>query len=306
MSEDDSLRLNNSPEDSSTEPKPAEIQPIQVMPSYRFQSLTDPLTGDPKTIFNSPQVSGLPYRFATPLKAPDLHAPLEQPQSDKVQSPTLPPTTPRPSVYRFALPSDQVFDRATEVDTDVTTEAQRRSLPKGLGILVLLVSPFVSLLGLSSLALVSSAPNTTVSTSNPSENQFDYSPLLQRAEELVKRNELRVALRLISNIPQASEKRNQISADLLQRAKDAYPRNLDMAVYIASNVPTGTPSFDEARSLVAGWSDQLNRLRAAEFAVSQQQWDEAGQQLDALKDTPIARSDRYTQLLKAVQQKRLG
>lgn len=286
------------------------VQPTQAAPIYRFQSSSAAPVSVNSVIFENvqfPQV--LPYRFATPSKSSDSQkAPDLWTTSTDVPvnlDPWYGVEETRPSVYRFAMPSEATLDRATDFSDDAIEDEQRQSVPKGLWMLVLLISPFVLLLVLSSLPLFgdSSPPGASVAVGKPNTPgtaQFDYSPILQRADELVQRNELRVALRLLSNVPQASQKRNDIASDLVRRAKNAYPGDVDMAVYILSNVPSETAVYGEAQSLLGQWTLQLNQLRAAEFAVGQQQWDEAARQLDGLKETSVSRTERFTRLSRAV------
>jgi len=267
------------------------IPPFSATPaaSYRFARVQQ----------NPPGV--LPERFgdsttseSVPLSAADLRS----------GSPTVGRRIERPTKYRFSLPSRESILSTMDLSSGQVDLLQGRSLSKGILIFLVLVSPFVGLLMLSSLALVNRVDSTSATeTANPA-TQFDYSPIYARTQELVQRGELKLALQILSNVPEASAQRDQISTEMVRRAQNSYPRDLAMAVHIVSSVPSGTTAYEEARRLSNEWGDQLISMRTADYAANQQKWSEALASLDQLRSTRVSESDWFKRVDQSVRQQK--
>ncbi|MGG6267135.1 hypothetical protein ACQ4M3_13285 [Leptolyngbya sp. AN03gr2] len=255
----------------------------QLPRSYRFgrtQAVSTPLSEGQ-------------YSYSTSTEALPLVTP--EPTSN---SPTQARLVERPTKYRFSLPSREAVLTAIDFSNEKPNALQAKSLPNGILLFLILVSPFVLLLALSSLALVNrpnsaTEPTTNAPTSVSQGTQFDYAPLYARAEELVNRGELKLALQLLANVPDASAQRDRISAEMVRRAQNVYPNNLELAVHIVSSVPAGTAGSEEAKRFSSEWGAQLTWMRTADYAVKQQQWEEAFQNLENLQSTPVAQTEWY-------------
>lgn len=165
--------------------------------------------------------------------------------------------------------------------------------------LLLLILLFMPLLPLAvSLGLQSTPPDNRQSGRISADNlDADYRLLIERADERYKNNQLKDAMALLStSVESQRQKRNEIADELVRRARNAYPNKLELAILMVSSVPSNTPAYNDARSLQGQWNSQLDRLTNAEYAVSQQRYQDADAQLAPLRGTEIERTERFRRI----------
>jgi hypothetical protein len=213
------------------------------------------------------------------------------------QVPQNSPPTPQKSsltlpIYRLNPPTvGQKIKRSKSAQ-----KRQNRILYSGV-VLFLVVLPFSSL-------LFRSTNKASTLSSSPSvpENASSRDSVIAQADNLIQQDKLINALQLLQNVPGTDSKRNEIIVELFNRAQKIYPADLEVAVYILQNIPSGSEPYNQSQTRLANWKLQLNSIQAAEFALKQKDFAEVQAQLRKIENTPVADTDRYKAIATTLQE----
>jgi len=241
-------------------------------------------------------------RDLTPISSLPLSS-VESGELDPTKSPTLD----RPMKHRISMPSRAVMLNALNFSRTSSGKRSRRFRLNREAVLVL-AAPIAALMGLVSLVLLNQSAFVQSSVAQVGSNkdqgtQIDSASLYNRAKRLVERGEFEVAVQTLPAVPETSTQRERISSEILRRAQAYYPNDLKAALRTVSSVPSDSDSYSKAQRLASDWNQQLVWVQTSDYALEQQQWDEAANYLEKLRSTPISSTEWFKQIEPRVRQR---
>lgn len=190
---------------------------------------------------------------------------------------------------------------------DLKQEPRRSKRKRRVGFWLLMGS--LVLIGLSLSSLLQPRRENSTTSSIPSISAGDnllnsdrsLADVEREANRLIDEGRPKDALTLLQGVPGAEQKREQTIGVLMERANQAYPERLELAIYILENVPSNSPQYNTAQEYLQTWRTQYDQLEAARFALRNGDVAEAARQLEGLKGTEVEGTSAYQGIQQSIQ-----
>ncbi|WP_088894875.1 hypothetical protein [Leptolyngbya ohadii] len=189
---------------------------------------------------------------------------------------------------------------------DLKQEPRRSKRKRRVGFWLLMGS--LALIGLSLTSLLPTRENSTTSNvpsisagDNLLNSDRSLADVEREANRLIDEGRPKDALTLLQGVPGSEQKREQTIGVLMERANQAYPERLELAIYILENVPSNSPQYNTAQEYLQTWRTQYDQLEAARFALRNEDVAEADRQLEGLKGTEVEGTSAYREIQQSIQ-----